>query len=422
MSTNEPKLPRRETYQTGTAATWAGGLIAGAQGAALSILLVVVPTISGQVLSSPPGVAGPNWWETTQLALSVWLLGHGGHLSVSSASISLMPLGISLLIVLGSLASNRRSGRATLAGWGTSVVGHLAAVAAVVLMAGPSNLAGGWNYLRLALGAVLLATIGAGTGLGLVKDSQLRATARKLIDTRVPQWLRACIRAGAGATFALLTVSGALTVVWVLAGRAATRDITAALDLDLLAGAFLALGQLGWAPNLVLWASSWLLGSGFAAGAGTHFSPDGSVGGVMPTIPLLGSLPQDGWDNLFVGWNWLLTAGIGALVGLWLLRRLGQMKIVRALGVAATATLVACVIYGTILGGATGGIGPERMAEFGPNWVATVWAFGWQVLVGSAAALVLTNRDLGSSLVELWQRLTGKSPESGQKAAQQSHR
>ena len=157
MSTNEPKLPRRETNQTGTAATWAGGLIAGAQGAALSILLVVVPTISGQVLSSPPGVAGPNWWETTQLALSVWLLGHGGHLSVSSASISLMPLGISLLIVLGALASNRRSGRATLAGLGTSVVGHLGAVAAVVLIAGPSNLAGGWNYLRLGLGAVLLA-------------------------------------------------------------------------------------------------------------------------------------------------------------------------------------------------------------------------------------------------------------------------
>lgn len=421
MSTNEPKFPRRETKQTGTAATWAGGLIAGVQGAALSILLVVVPTISGQILSSPPGVSGPNWWETTQLALSVWLLGHGGHLAVSNATISLVPLGISLLILLGALVSNRRSGRATLAGWGTSVLGHLLAVAAVMLIAGPSSLAGGWNYLRLAVGAALLATVGAGAGLGMVKDSQLRATVRKMIDARLPAWLRACVRAGTGAVFGLLVLSGALTVVWVIAGRAATRDITGALDLDLLAGSFLALGQLGWAPNLVLWASSWLLGPGFAAGAGTHFSPDGSITGVMPTIPLLGALPQDGWDNLLSGWNWLITAAIGALVGWWLLRKLGQLKIARALGVALTTAVVGCVVYGIILAGATGSIGPERMAEFGPHFLATVWAFGWQVLLGAAAVLVCTNRDLGAALRDLWQRLTGSSPESAPKAVAQSH-
>ena len=54
----------------------------------------------------------------------------------------------------------------------------------------------------------------------------------------------------------------------------------------------LAVAELAYVPNLVVWALAWLTGAGFAVGAGTQFAPDGVVGGALPAVPMLGALPS----------------------------------------------------------------------------------------------------------------------------------
>ena len=54
----------------------------------------------------------------------------------------------------------------------------------------------------------------------------------------------------------------------------------------------LAVAELAYLPNLVVWALAWLTGAGFAVGAGTHFAPDDVVGGALPAVPMLGALPS----------------------------------------------------------------------------------------------------------------------------------
>ncbi len=111
-------------------------------------------------------------------------------------------------------------------------------------------------------------------------------------------------------------------MTWALAGQAATGDVIEALGTDAFGGAMLAVAQLGLVPNLVLWAVSWLTGTGFAVGAGTMFAPDHVLGGPMPALPLLGALPTQAGGLLV--WAPVVVVLVGALAGLRLHRGLEE--------------------------------------------------------------------------------------------------
>ena len=54
------------------------------------------------------------------------------------------------------------------------------------------------------------------------------------------------------------------------------------------------LGQLMWLPNLVLWCTAWVTGAGFGLGSDTIVSPVWNQLGMLPSIPVLGAVPQAG--------------------------------------------------------------------------------------------------------------------------------
>ena len=58
-------------------------------------------------------------------------------------------------------------------------------------------------------------------------------------------------------------------------------------------------------PNVVLLASTYLLGPGFAVGSGTVVSPAEVSLGPVPSVPVLAALPDDGWAP---GWTIALLA------------------------------------------------------------------------------------------------------------------
>ena len=192
--------------------------------------------------------------------------------------------------------------------------------------------------------------------------------------------LREGARMGLAAVAALFAASAVLVALLLVFGYAQVVTLYESLQGNLLGGAVLTLGQLALLPNLVLWTAAWLLGPGFALGAGSSVSPLGTVVGPVPALPVLGALPAGdlGWG--FLG---LLVPIVPALLCAALLRP----RLDRALslpssplelaGAGASAGVTSGVVLGLLTWAASGSAGPGRLASVGAS----------PLLVGAVAAL-----------------------------------
>ena len=80
----------------------------------------------------------------------------------------------------------------------------------------------------------------------------------------------------------------------------------------------LTLLQLGLIPNSIIYAVAWSSGAGFSLGQGTLVDLTQTKVGVMPSLPLLGALPQvqEPWGYMALA----LPVASGALAGWWFFR------------------------------------------------------------------------------------------------------
>ena len=209
--------------------------------------------------------------------------------------------------------------------------------------------------------------------------------------TVVPAWVRTSVRVGLAVPAALVAVAAAVTATWAVAGRAATGDVLAALGPDAFGGATLAVAQLALVPNLVLWALSWLTGTGFAVGAGTRFAPDEILGGPMPALPMLGALPTDAGGLL--AWAPAVVVLAGLFAAWWLHRRLAEQAAWQPLAAVGVTAAVAATVTGLLALVSGGPVGPGRMTVVGPS--AVLVALDTAALLLPALVLVLP----GSALV-----------------------
>ena len=180
-----------------------------------------------------------------------------------------------------------------------------------------------------------------------------------------------------------MAVASLVTALWILAGRATIGDIVRGLGLDAVGGVVLAVAELAYLPNLVVWALAWLTGAGFAVGEGTHFAPDGVVGGALPAVPMLGALPSSDVVGPATSLVPLVLVGVGAFVGLYIHRRLTPQRwwdTALACAVAAVCTVLVVALLVTL---ASGGVGPDRLAEVGAQGGIVGLLAGAAVLVAS---------------------------------------
>jgi hypothetical protein len=184
-----------------------------------------------------------------------------------------------------------------------------------------------------------------------------------------------------------------------------------AVDAGPVGGAALTIAQLGFLPNLAVFALAWLSGSGFALGAGSHVGPLGTAVGPLPTIPVFAAIPAGPLDFGFVALVVPVLAGV--LAGWWFLRE-GENHFDEWLSIklhvrwltAAASTLFLALIVGTAAGVlaaalawlARGSAGIGRLTDIGPDplWTA-VWLaaeVGIGVVIGYAAGPWLERRQL----------------------------
>ncbi|WP_445442565.1 cell division protein PerM [Clavibacter sp. km1a] len=353
-----------------------------------------------------------DWGVFARTAIDLWLLGHGVPLTASldpalaaafglpavdaPFALSLAPLGFALLTLLLGIRAGRRivetdhPGIGAIAAVGTTAVLSLGlALAAQHEGIAPAVVRGAvLPTLVLALGLLVggIARVDrarAGRWWASLSSGRAAAAIRSGRDAfdRLPAGAASvaatAVRGGAAAAFAVVAVSAVVVAVLLGIQYATVITLYETLQTGIVGGVALTLGQLALLPNLVLWTASWLLGPGFAIGTGSSVSPLGTSVGPLPSVPVLGILPQGAFDLGYLGilvpvvvafvaavalsprvsripepearrWPWFLAAGLG-------------------MGIVGAGILA---LFAVVSGGAAG---PGRLADVGP-------AAGWILL------------------------------------------
>lgn len=207
------------------------------------------------------------------------------------------------------------------------------------------------------------------------------------------------LRAGTAATAVVVGVAAVLVGLLLFTSFAEVITLYEQSHAGVIGGVALTVGQLAFLPDFVGWATSWLIGPGFAIGTGSSVSPIATTLGPIPGLPVFGALPTAGHT---FGLVWILVpviAGfaIGGSMRPRLVRALGSADsaLHRALG-GVVAGLVAGVLTGLIAWVSSGSFGPGRLADVGPDALAVG---GFAALeVGLPAIIALA---AGSDLVRL---------------------
>lgn len=364
--------------------------LAGIAAAATVLLGCMAVAIAGW-FASDAGSHGDTR-DALRVGADAWLLAHGAHLELTAATITVLPLGLTLFCGYVTFRFARWAGSASGAGADDDLAllmaaAVLAGVYAVVatLTAVLASLGSAQPHLGLAfLGGLVLA--GVAGAPGLVVGSGRWPTFRD----RVPAFVIA-VGTGAASVVLLTVAAGALLVTVALAldfGSAA--NVLARLHTDVPGGLLYTVVVAAVAPNAVLLGGAYLLGTGFAVGTGTLVSPSAVVLGPVPAFPLLAALPEGGatpwWTTALVGVPVLLAAVSAALM----VRRFPvphyDMGALRGL----VAGLLGGVMLALLTGLAGGSVGPGRMADIGvplgQTALTAAVAMGVGGLVGGAAA------------------------------------
>jgi hypothetical protein len=359
-----------------------GGILA----AAATLLVCLAVGVAGWFLTDAGAHGAPR--DALRAGATGWLLAHGSGLHVHGATVTVVPLGITLVVAwtlwrVGNRVGDSISGHGPDAhriadgerDWTVPLAAALFATGYVVTTVLTGSLAGtastSPDVARAGLWALLLALLVGGTGIAVGSG---RAAVRVA-------WVPVTIRAAA--TAARITLLGWLAVSLVAVLTSLALDLSTAanvlsqLHTDAGESTLYTLLTASVLPNATLFSGAYLLGPGFTVGVGTLVSP-GAV--VLGPLPMLAALPDAGTTPGWAPWLVLLaplTAGLGAVRSQ---RRHPTTRWEEGAVRGLAGGVCAGVAFGLLAGIAGGAVGPGRMADVSPYaldaCVRAVLAFG----------------------------------------------
>lgn len=169
---------------------------------------------------------------------------------------------------------------------------------------------------------------------------------------------------GVAALICVGTGAALLSVVLIL-GRERVAAIADGLGGDGTAGILLIVIQLAWLPNLVIWAMAWALGAGVTLGEGTLLDMNGTSLGFLPSIPVLGAVPDPG-PVPELAWLWLLGGVLaGVLATLVVTLNRSSERFYETSMTGGTAGILTGMLLFVLAWFASGGLGTQRLAHVG---------------------------------------------------------
>ncbi|GAV93500.1 hypothetical protein ADENT20671_0244 [Actinomyces denticolens] len=367
---------------------WPFALRAGIEAVLLAWFVVVGATTAVMMTSAPMSAATAlTLGSTIRTGTGLWALGLGGRLGDAgdpSGALGLPLLGVTILQALLLRSSARRARLSGPAAGGVAVASAALTGAILLLLSAPGG--GAWPALP---GLMALATAVIGVRL----HSQGRGIpAVERWWRRRPDWADPALGLARDCAIGLLGLSLAALLAAVVAGAGRISLLHDSIaGGGIISSAGLVLFQAAWAPTGLIWAMSWVLGPGFSVGSGTLFAPSAIIADPVPSLPILGALPVGTWGPArFL--PFLIV--IGAIAIGWRHRdELTALSLGRALAAAAGGTALLTAGVAVLCLGASGPIGPARMAHAGPTTSSVIILCLVEAGLGLlAAALVLHPR------------------------------
>jgi hypothetical protein len=370
--------------------------------------IIALPVLVAWVASPQSTV---SWGSALSVGSCLWLLANGTQLNSGPATISLMPWLLTAIPLVVSTVAARRiltqldNGRPRrFKKWGglrrdvvdagLTFASSYAAVGLVVALATAGDL----------LHAPVLGSLGSTaavgvisvlTALGLEFRGQIGSLAPDLatgLKARVSIRLRRAIRPGLWGAFAIFAAGLVLTVGVLVAHQGRIGRLYDALGADVVGMFTLSVAQLMALPNVALWASSWLAGTGFGLGEGTAITWSSSNPGLLPLIPVLGAVPAPGPLPAGLWLTVLVPVAAGALVG-W--RALGVVARLSSWQAKAETAGLACLVAALVLTLASslagGSVGAVRLSGLGAPSLLFGAAVLGELLVGAAVVVGLSH-------------------------------
>lgn len=329
-----------------------------------------------------------DWADFWRAAVIAWMLGHGVTVTFQLDEQTVLLLGVAGADqpIVVTLALTGYTLATALAGWALGrrlrtqrhrILGELVAINTVLLLsalltlsaAHPAALPSRWQ-------AVLFPALvyGLGVAIGSIGATNPARVRLRQMVAEGPQPLTAALsaglRAGLGTVASVMAAAAVLTTMAFVLGYGQVIALYEAVQAGILGGVAITAAQLALVPTLVIWGASWLVGPGFAIGAGSTVSPIAVTLGPLPAVPVLGALPAEpspfGFATLAVPVLAGFIAGIavrpriaaqlnGAPLAPWALLSTALAAVVAAGSMAFLAFLAA------------GSAGPGRLAVVGPD-------------------------------------------------------
>lgn len=362
LSTTVPREAGSANPQSGPDHPLVGGLPAAAVGAAVTVLAGWILAAGFAVvgwLAAAPGTL----WQALSVGTQLWLLGNGAGATLGAMKITLIPWGLAAVFALMHYHfagwAARRSRAVTVGSVVLGVVGAMVGVY-VVAVAGATVLAGDVTHLpRAALVAAAIAGLPAAAGA-------CHAMGVDLISW-LPRWAQPLPRAVLAAQLCLVVGGAGLLVTSLVLAYGQVGGVIDALAPGVVGNLALLVLQLAFAPNLIVWSAAFALGAGFTFGPGTIVSPTDTDLGLLPIIPVLAGLPDDG-PGQPVQLAWLAVGVVAGGVAAWLtVRARRELRVDECCLHGGLAGALAGVVFVAIAWACGGDLGRARLSGLGPR-------------------------------------------------------
>ncbi|MFI6320674.1 DUF6350 family protein [Nonomuraea sp. NPDC050556] len=364
------------------------GMLAAAATLGVGLAVLTTLTLIGWI-AAPRGALGSGLPGVFRTAAQLWLAAHHAGFAIPGGRVGLLPIGLMVLPAVllyragrwmardadlrvrmpARLPKNspreqanarRRAQLVLVAQAGISLAAPYALLAGIIAVVARNEIT--QPYIGEALISHLLLAFLVGA----------LATARtigpwKSMLQLLPERLRAVTVGTAVATAVLLAAGFLLVLAAIVWNFGQIRELTEVLSPGFVGGLLLFVVQALYLANAAIWGMSYISGPGFAIGTGTLVAPTGVQLGAVPSLPLLGALPDSG---AVPGWVMVVIAlpfAAGAVAGVVVVRIAPSPSyeaaplwgFVTGVTTGLVAGVLAALSGGPIRGGMLAAIGPS---------------------------------------------------------------
>lgn len=388
------------------------GMLAAACTLGVGLAVLTTLTLVGWI-AAPRGTLGSGLPGVFRTAAQLWLAAHHAGFAIPGGRVGLLPLGLVILpaVLLYRAArwmardadlrlrlparlpknsprekakARRRAQLVLVAQAGVSLAAPYALLAGLVALVARNEIT------QPFIGEALLSHFTLAFLAGSVATARTIGPWRAMLRL-LPERVRALTVGTAVATVVLLAAGLVLVVIALVLNFGQVRQLTEVLSPGLVGGLLLLLVQLLYLLNVVIWALSYVAGPGFAIGAGTLVAPTGVQLGTVPSLPLLGALPDSG---PVPGWMIAVVAvpfAAGAVAGV-VVARISPSPSYEAAPLWGFFTGVTTGLLAGLLAALSGGpIGGGRLAAVGPSPWEVALSVALEVGVAAGISAGVTN-------------------------------